>query len=363
MNIPFYVPVMPVLPADMEGIRHASRDAQRRTRPLFVIVEPRTRNSDPEGDFVLRAANLIVETWRLKGAPFVELYDMPSGATDDWWSSDHPLVLLHAYLRNRGIEAIPVTATDRSGGYHDAFVKAAKIGKVGIAIRLYEDDLEIPAATIEKISSISADAKCGNKDVDLIIDLKRILIYRIPALRAQVLDFLAALDRTEPYRSVTLVGTSLPLNLNGVPENEDRDFPRLELRLWREVRTASGQLFPLGLGDYGTVKPEYDDRKKGFAHINGKLLYTTAESTRVLRGQSRKKEKLEFQYPKLARRLALSDVFCKAPFSWGDARISAFAKQVQAAGQPATWIAIATSHHIELVSTQVEREQTVPAYT
>ncbi len=361
MNIPIYVPVMPVLPGDMEGIRHASRDAQRSTRPLFVIVEPRTRNSDPEGDFVLRAANLIVETWRLKGTPFVELYDIPSDSSGDWWSSDHPLVLLHAYLRNRGVEAIPVTATDRSGGYHDAFVKAAKLGKIGIAIRLYEDDLEVPVATIEKLSSISADAKCGNRDVDLIIDLKRILIHRLPTIRAQILDFLAALGRMVPYRSVTLVGTSLPLNLDGIPENEDRDFPRLELRLWREVCTASGRSFPLGLGDYGTVKPEYDDRKKGFAHINGKLLYTTAESTRLLRGQSRKKEKLEFQYPKLARRLVLSEVFCKSPFSWGDARIAESAKQMQATGQPSDWIAIATSHHIELVSAQVVQEQTVPA--
>lgn len=359
--VPSYVPVMPVLPGDMEGARHVSRPAQRLTKPLFVIVKPRRRNSKPEDYFVVEAADRIVEAWKLKGVPFVELYDVPTMDRVGWWSSDHPLVLLHAYLRNRGVPSIPVTATDRKDDYHDAFITAAKMGKLGIAVRLYEDDLEAPAATIKKLVEIAKEAECANSDVDLIIDLKRILIDRFTSLRAQVLDFLSALDREVPNRSVTLVGSSLPLNLDGIPQNDDRDVHRLELRLWKEVCAARGQSHLLGLGDYLTVRPEYDDRQTNFKHINAKIFYTTNEATRVCRGQSRMKEKLEFQYPKLAARLTSSPAFRGAAFSWGDNRIASCASGAQLYGRPVDWIAFTISHHIELVSAQIEQEFTVPA--
>lgn len=44
-----YMPVTPVLPGDMEGLRLVRADAQRVTHPLFVIVKPRKRDSDLEG--------------------------------------------------------------------------------------------------------------------------------------------------------------------------------------------------------------------------------------------------------------------------------------------------------------------------
>jgi len=361
MDFPFYVPVMPVLPGDMEGARHVSRTAQRITQPLFVIIEPRRRNSNRKGDFLLDAASRIVDTWRLKGTCFVELYDLPLAVPGGWWPSDHPLVLLHAYLRNRGIQAIPVTATDRKGEYHDAFVRTAKAGRAGIAVRLYSDDLEVPAVTIQKLKSLAADVECTSAEIDLIIDLKRILIAELPTLRGQSLEFLGALDLEAPYRSLTLVGSSLPLNLNGIPQNEDRDVPRLELRLWREVRSARRGLRAIGLGDYAVVRPEYDDQQTNFEHINGKIFYTTEDSTRVVRGESRKKEKLQFQYPKLAGRLVTGDAFSGVSFSWGDARIAACARRGEGYGRPVDWIAFATSHHLELVPVQIEQELTQPA--
>ncbi len=41
-----YMPVTPVLPGDMEGLRLVGIDAKRVTHPLFVIVKPRKRDSD-----------------------------------------------------------------------------------------------------------------------------------------------------------------------------------------------------------------------------------------------------------------------------------------------------------------------------
>ena len=104
------------------------------------------------------------------------------------------------------------------------------------------------------------------------------------------------------------------------------------------------------------MRPEYDDRKGGFDNINAKIFYTTPKSIYILRGKSRKKEKLDDQYPDLARRLMRSGVFQGQEFSWGDARIAEYAQRGQAPGSPKTWIVISTAHHVELVATQMADE-------
>lgn len=351
-----YMPVTPVLPGDMEGLRLVGVDAKRVTHPLFVIVKPRKRDFDQEGSFVAKAADLIVETWRFGGVPFVELYDEPEATDKDWWSFDHPLVLLHRYLRNRGVKAIPVTATDRKGEYRDAVCAIAKEIGNGLAVRLYENDLELPAETIAVLAKIGADSGCSEAKIDLLIDLKRIHFPRLPEMRSRVLDFLAALDSKMPYRSLTLAGSSVPLDLSGIPEQEERNVPRLEWRLWRDVRGARGNGRSPSFGDYRTVRPEYDDRIKGFKHINAKIFYTTEEFLGVVRGQSRMKEKLELQYPQLARRLMAGGAFKGPAFSWGDAQIAACARWPEGFGMPAKWIAITTCHHVEFECVQLAQE-------
>lgn len=356
MNPALYVPIMRVLPGDMEGARHASHNAQRFMRPLFVIVEPRPRESDPAGSFVVNAANLIVKSWRFKGTPFVELFDVPSEDDGDWFPREHPLILLHQYLKGLGVPFVPVTPIYREGDYLDAYLSVVGAGGIGMGVRIYTNDLEDPEETVEKVSALSRAADCPNSEADLIIDLERIRPGQLASLRSQVLDFLSATDLVKPYRSITLAGSSLPKNLDDIPMDEDRDVSRLDLTLWRDVRMARGASRLLGYGDHVAVRPEYEDRQSNFGNINAKLVYTMEEVTRIVRGHSSKNEKLEFQYPKLARRLISSGVLRENGFSWGDDRIAACAANRWVSGKPVTWISVATSHHFELVPAQVARE-------
>lgn len=68
------------------------------------------------------------------------------------------------------------------------------------------------------------------------------------------------------------------------------------------------------------------------------------------------KEKLEIQYPKLARRLIATGAFEGSAFSWGDAQIAACARWLEGFGMPTKWIAIMTSHHVEFVRVQLAQE-------
>lgn len=356
MSQALYVPFIQVIEGDMEGLSHASPIAQGRVCPYFEIVKTRPRKTDRSASFVACAADLIAKTWSHKGPAFVELFDEPGDEEDDWFpSSDHTLFLLHRYLLQQNVFVIPTIALYRTGLYRAAFLVAARIASAGVGIRLYADDLELPSETIIKLRELGSETQSPNSDIDLIINLQRIKPDQLNFLRTRLLDFLATLSREAPYRSITLVGTSIPEKLTEVvPANEERHVLRLELQLWRDVCASLGK--QIALGDYLVVRPEYDDRIVNFADINAKIAYTTEESTYLIRGQSKKKERLEDQYRKLARRLVQSGIFQGAESSWGDARIADYAQRGYASGAPKNWIVICIAHHIELVSTQVARE-------
>jgi hypothetical protein len=351
-----YVPILPALPADTRGAACTSRRTQQGMRPLFVIVKSRSRTTEEKPHFVVQAAERIVKSWRLKGSPFIELYDEPDPSDPGWWPHDHTLILLHRFFRSQDIWAIPVIATDRSGPYLEAFTEVVKSNQSGLCVRLYDDDLELPQESINRIGQIATGSGCTNAEIDIIIDLKRILPARQAHLRTAVLDFLSALDLEQPFRSIVLAGSSVPIDLSGIPENGTRDVPRYEYRLWQEIRSARGaRRFP-ALGDYGTVRPEYDDRRGSHKHLNGKLLYTCEGATRVFRGESRAKRKLHLQYADIAKRVARDAVFSGMSCSWGDEQIANAARTRSASGDPATWVAYSTSHHLDFVCSQAMKE-------
>ncbi len=326
--------------------------------PFFEVVRRRRRSSESPDQYLGKAADLIVETWRLNGPAYVEILDIPK-LDNNWFPpAQHPVVLMHDWLRFKSVHAIPVLATHRDNDYREAVITTVKKEQTGVGLRLFESDLEVPTETAGFVRGLARDAEVSTAKVDLIIDLNRILLERLPPFRSLILDFLAALNQLLEYRSATVIGSSIPNGLEGIPSNESREVPRLELRLRKEL-VAAGRS-KLRHGDYVTVPPEFVDRDGPFPNINGKLLYTLDESTLVIRGQSRRHECLEDQYAKLVRRLVASGRFRGAELGWGDNYIEMCSRWPSAPGDPTTWVAVGTCHHLELVSAQIARD--VPAF-
>ena len=332
-----------------------SDGAARLTTPYFEVVKRRTDDQQATERRLGRAADDIVACWRYRDKAFIEVFDPPP-ITDSWWSASNPLLLFYDFLRLGGVSVVPVTALDRQGEYRAAFVEAVRRAKNGVAIRLYKDDLELPAMSIAAIDALAKDCACTANQVDVIINLERILPERIAELRTRCLDFVSALSRGIDCRSLTIIGTSIPESISVVPEDGEVIARRLEVDLWQSLAPALRTTrLSCKVGDYGVVRPEYVDRKGPFPHINGRLFYTLETGTLVLRGKSRMEEPLEDQYSKLARRVAAGRHFRGDDFSWGDRFIERCARWPSAPGDPTKWIAACTSHHVELVSAQAER--------
>lgn len=346
-----YVAVFQVLSAEMDGVQHISDNVIQNTCPLFRIVK--SRNAEVPEKYLGRAVESIANSWRGRGVAYVELIDTP--VLDSLWAVDHSLVLIHRALSNEGVPTIPVVATHHlNDDHYKAVVTVAKGDKRGIGVRLYESDLEVPEETIKYIKKLAKDADTNLSSIDVLIDFERLLISRLPAIRALTLDFLSALDSSFNCRSVTVIGSSIPPDLDAIPHNSVRLIPRLEMVLWRQLVEARKERGIPRFGDHLITRADYVDVGGPFPNINAKILYTTNDGILIFRGQSRKKERLENQYTRLARSIINNkEIYSGRNFSWGDRLLDQYANGAMSSGTPSKFIAIGTSHHLTLVSAEV----------
>lgn len=348
-----YTVVTRVLEGETSGLLRVSDNAVHRTMPYFEVVRRRDDTEDNQESRLVEAAERIADTWRFRGPAFVEIYDAIPRESG-WWERGHPIAGFYKYLRHRGVEVVPTTSLDRSGDFRNAFIDTAKALGNGLGARLYSDDLELPENTVGNLVELLADANIAASQLDVVINLERLRSDQLGSLRGAVIDFFAAIYRVIEPRSITLIGSSVPENLSGIPENGEAHVRRLELSMWRDVGMGAWRRgLPLRLGDYGVVRPEYVDRKGPFPNINARLIYTVSDGMFVLRGCSRKKVPLDEQYGKLASKLAAHRDFSDS-MQWADRMIRASARAASASGQPKRWISVCTSRHVEYASTQTE---------
>lgn len=323
--------------------------------PLFYLTRRGVGEERSEEVDLGVVADRIAKAWRRRGSCYVNLRDKWE-LDGGFWSLGEPAELVNRFLRNAGVSSIPVLDLYKSedASLTRSLGSVAKDFGCGAALRVVDDELGVARETIERMWDAVGRLGLQASQIDLLIDLERIHLTQMPRHRAQILELLSEADRLFPYRSVTIIGSSLPEELSAVvPEYELREFPRLERRLLREVRSGRGGGRPVRGGDYAATKPEFVETNGPFPHISARIIYTGDESTLVLRGCSRQKRALEEQYLALSRSLIAHGRFHGDRFSWGDRLISQFATHGRASGDPTTWVAINTSHHLAVVAKEV----------
>jgi hypothetical protein len=90
--------------------------------------------------------------------------------------------------------------------------------------------------------------------------------------------------------------------------------------------------------------------------VASKLIYLVGDKIALFRGRSRKKASLEKQYTSLAAKLMSSEYFLGEEFSWGDRQLALIARGELVVGEPRRLIAATTSHHLEHMVRQTEKE-------
>jgi hypothetical protein len=352
-----YVPALQSLPGERDALRNASSEIWERMTPLLHFVGPKTR-AEP-----FKAS--AIRSWVAKLAGAVDTHPVYLDVTrlDPTFAVAIPdgevpvLEYIYEASRKRGLRFVPVLWVGESTEEHRRIVgNAALEDGHGVALR-YRMRTYVPPGGMSLEEYIATELTALGRDAndaDLLVDLEYIDTDDEfdPDGMASLLGEMLGVG---PWRSVVLLGTSIPTMMSCIEEGSVGSLDRREWELWSQLQDCDLTRMPT-FGDYAIQNP-HPPHSGGGPGMRANIRYTTNGKTLVARGQGPFHEEGKEQYRGLCQQLVARAEFAGSAYSWGDGVIDECARGAVAPGAQNVWRGAGTSHHLQAVMEQLARSQ------
>lgn len=351
-----YVPALQNKSGELAALRGASGEVWERMTPLLHLVGPKsqgeTLSQERVKSWVKKAADAVgdhpiyLDILRIK----------PSRSVVSKQGVKAPLLNeIFVAARKRKMKAIPVIWAGQTTASHIKQVgQAAGADGHGVALRYRLRSVSFPPSQSaeEYVDGLLASLGMTRQCADLLIDLD-CLDPEDEVDPADIAELILELGPLEDWRSVVLLGSSMPKSMSVVKKASIGELPRAELEIWRELRKAN---FPraLAFGDYAVQHP-HPPADGGGPGMLADLRYTVADRTIVHRGEAVLTEGSE-QYRDLCQALVAETEFEGRGFSAGDRTFYDCARGLIRPGAQSMWRGAGTSHHMRFVTRQLQQE-------
>jgi hypothetical protein len=268
------------------------------------------------------------------------------------------LMRMYWAARKRGLQFVPVAWVGQHAETHLRLIADAvdEDGR-GVALRYQARTMVLPPRMSQKayLSRMLDVLHTEVSDADLLVDLDFIdadTEMEAEDLAGQIEGALSV----GQWRSVVLLGTSMPSMLSCIPEGSLGILPRYEWDLWRALFTVKLSRRP-SFGDYAVQhsQPPQDDGGPG---MRANIRYTVANGTLVARGRGSVLQEGNEQYLWLCKQLTSRQEFAGRNYTWGDSVIEDCARGVLDPGAQRMWRGAGTSHHLRFVTDELRRLRT-----
>lgn len=340
---------------ERDALRNVSQDAWARMTPLIQFVGPKS-GKKPTAPTV---RNWVREVAGAVGEHpvYIDLLRLDPATRTKVGSTSLPVLeVMYAAARKRGMRFVPVAWVGQSSDEHLRCVaEAAAEDGQGVALRYRVNATVLPTGTspAQYLERLVVRLQAEIVTTDLFLDLG----FFHPDVDVGADDIgsvIGELDEIGQWRSLVLLGTSIPRMMSCIKEDTLGPLQRREWDLWVELaRTDSLKRIP-AFGDYAIQHPH--PPLDGGPGMRANIRYTTRRSTLVARGRSVLQEGKE-QYRRLCQQLVECEDFAGAGYSWGDAVISECALGEREPGAQGVWRGAGTSHHLELVTDQLREHR------
>jgi hypothetical protein len=352
-----YVAALQNLSGERDALSECGADTWGHLTPLIHIVGPKRAEKEPfKRDRVAGWVKNVADC--MGDHPFflTTLRLDPSHATAVASGTEPVLAVIAACARKRGLQFVPVlrladAATTRvqvadiaACDGRGAALRVPLLGTVGADGRpretLVKEAIDAVHLTPEA-ADLLLDLGYLPDDVDVSVDLL-----------ASSIDELVAVGH---WRSVVLLGTSMPRSLGGgvVGEGTVGRLPRREWELWCGLRASSVSRLPT-FGDYAVQHPEppEEDEQTG-PGMRANVRYTLEDVTLIPRGVGPFTQEGIEGYRPLCRQVVADPGFRGAGYTWGDRVIAECAGNTGPSGTQHLWRGAGTSHHFRHVVDQL----------
>jgi hypothetical protein len=373
LEIPLYIDQLTPLPVDsgyyvaalqnkrgeLAALENASEESWERLVPLVHFVGSPTRTEALRGPTV---AEWVKKVSKAVGSHPFYLDVMRLAPTFPVVTTQGEVpVLEHLFrtARKRGLGFIPVVSVGESSADHARLVADAVLEDGhGVALR-YRIRTVPPTGNDTRATLFEAallETSCDVGDADVLIDLE----YIDPDVALEPDDLAPALNEilgVGSWRSVVVLGSSIPSMMSCVAEGTVGSLARREWELWSGLAESSGLARVPAFGDYAVQHPRPpQDVAGGGNTMRANIRYTAGSETLVARGRGPVSQDTE-QYRDLCQQLVERGEFMGRDYSWGDAVIDGCAAGDVPVGNQNTWRGAGTSHHLKFVTDQLRRRQ------
>jgi hypothetical protein len=352
-----YVPLLKAKKGEIDALSRVGRVEREGLTPLIELgpieIDPKTGSKTKSLDETLEGlAAKFVKAWGPLDICFVDLPEFEPGARLE--DGQHPVARFFDDAKAADLAAIPVAGLDRDAAHLDAVAAAKSWRGTGLAIRIRRREIQAPLTLDAELRRLTENLGVEFGQVDLLLDFGEIRKSEKARIAAEADTAIRAVPVIDAWRSLTVCSGAFPETVSpDVKPGETGVIERRDWGLWTAL-TRSSQLPRLpAFGDYGVASPNW---LQGFdpeiMAPAAKIVYARDQDWLVIRGRSLKKHGYD-QYRVLADRVVKSDSFAGSEHCWGDEYISKCRIGSVGTGNLATWVAVATNHHLEAVTRQL----------
>jgi hypothetical protein len=349
----YYVPAVFDRKGEREAIANLSTADWEKIVPLIHFLGPREPGAKLSSERFTQWSRRVAEAVG-QHAFYLDLPRLSPSTTVKTGKGD-VLILdrLYEAMRKRKCRFIPVANIGkRFEAALNSVANCALNDGNGFALRYRFRELA-PRPNEDHVSRLSSALERIELDADsadLIVDFS----YIDPDDEFDVdllsVDLQSMLDVAN-WRSVVLLGSSMPPMMSCVKEGTVGEIDRREWDLWREIRKKKLSR-PLVFGDYTIQCPT--PPSKGGPSMRRTVRYTASTATVVARGMGDITESDDSQYKELCGTIRGRPEFCGEAYSWGDETIAKCAAGRLRPRAQEMWRGAGTSHHIKFVKDQLQ---------
>jgi len=265
---------------------------------------------------------------------------------------NHPFTYIFEGLRARGVGAVPVIGPDPDDPSRVAIRDITKIDQNGLGVRCRLDAVSRPDIAA-KVKAILIGINVDPEECHFILDIGAPDNFEPLDTLAAILETgLQRLPHLNRWRSLSMIGTSLPASVRGLSAGISI-LPRYEWKLYKRLKRRlgiSGVRVPT-FGDYGVDHPSSLNLDMRFIYPKAAIRYSIPDGWLVARGDAIRGPKGVGlgQFRQLCHLIANSDHFSGSGFSVGDAYIGDCAAGRVKPGSPSRFREVGTSHHLSRI--------------
>ena len=348
-----YVPILRWRQGEYKALKFLSDDVKAGIVPLIEIpsIAWDFVEEEPQKDLASHLNPIprqILDHWASKYfLDFGLLFQSDQTTESSFADVSKELVKFFDLLGTNASKAVPVTSATRDAGFQQAVSGIAAEYGTGSCVRLTLED----ALGQSALTAVASVLGIAPEDIDVVIDLKSVDPAQLSLLRIVLKGLLSNLAG-QSYRSVSLVGSSFPIDLSDITPGIG-SVTRAEYSLWKQLKKDIGTT--VWFGDYGISHVDVREIDPRLMVASASIRYTADNEWLIFRGRSLREQRYGgyAQYRSLSTQLVNHAAYSGPRFSWGDDYLFKCAHSLAGTGNLTTWRQVGTNHHITFVVRQL----------